>query len=93
MPLQAYLAQEKYRAAVGDLQKSVALASVDEKGTIQAVLDKALANDPSGKPVRSEEAAPAPPMPTEVEEPASPTGPKSMDGDIEVCLCKADCLH
>lgn len=41
VPLQAYLGQQSSQAAVSDLRQAVKLASHEEKGIIQAVLEKA----------------------------------------------------
>lgn len=91
--VQAYLAQKSYKAAIADLRKAVELASSEEKGMIQAILDKAHNAAPEEAAQKVEPAkATAPQMPTaveepaEVENPASPSRAESADGDIEASL-------
>ena len=81
---QAYLSQKAYKAAVSDLRKAVNLASVEEKPTIQAILDKAQSALPASERSKPVIEMPTSQMPTSVEEPGSPSEKESADGEIEV---------
>ena len=84
--LQALLSQKSHNAAVADLRRAVALASLEEKPTIQAVLDKALDALPEKDSTEPASGLPSSQMPTSVEEPGSPSEDRSVDGEIEVSL-------
>lgn len=69
---------------MSDLRKAVNLASVEEKPTIQAILDKAQSALPASERSKPVIETPTSQMPTSVEEPGSPSENESADGEIEV---------